>query len=215
MIQNHHLSARILKTVFLATTVSGWMMIVALSAMASPGSEVFQGFIHHISQQIGKDKQDFSLADTCTIWFYKQLGEKPNAEADVDRISFIPAKQADAGLDCSALYPNGLEAAREAFGQSQQDLSLSLTFYQMALVGDGNDDQAYSPQEIQDVFEAFDVPFQGAQPTGHYLGNLNRLFDTIRKGGEFQVLMNGIQVLMAKGYRLTGSDQAALNHELE
>ncbi len=215
MIQQNHLSAQLFKTVFLATTILGWMVVVSLPVMASPGSEVFEGFIRHISLQIGKDKQDFSVADTCTIWFYKQLGQKPKAEADVDRISFTPASQPATGVDCSALYPKGLESAREAFGQSQQDLSLSLTFYQMALVGDGNDDQAYSPQEIQDVFEAFDVPFQGAQPTGHYLGNLNRLFDTIRKGGEFQVLMNGMQMLMAKGYRLTGSDQAALNHELE
>ncbi len=185
-----------------------------VSALASPGAEVFQGFIQHISVQIGKDKQEFSVADTCTMWFYKQLGdEKP--EASIDRIRFIPTQGQSSDLDCRALYPNGLLSAREAFGQTQQDLSLSLTFYQMALVGDGDDDQAYSPQEIQDVFEAFGVPFQGAQPTGHYLGNLNRLFDSIREGGEFQSLMNGMQVLLAKGYRLTGPDQAALNHELE
>ena len=182
-------------------------------ASASPGAEVFQGFIQHISVQIVKDKQEFSVADTCTVWFYKQLGGEP-PEASVDRIRFTPT-QNTSDLDCRALYPNGLMSAREAFGQTQQDLSLSLTFFQIALVGDGDDNQEYSPQEIQDVFEAFGVPFQGAQPTGHYLGNLNRLFDSIREGGEFQSLMNGMQVLLAKGYRLTGPDQAALNHELE
>ena len=186
----------------------------AVPALASPGAEVFQGFIQHISGQIVKDKQEFSVADTCTVWFYKQLGGKP-PEASIDRIRFIPTQENQSDLDCRALYPNGLLSAREAFGQTQQDLSLSLTFFQMALVGDGDDDQEYSPQEIQDVFEAFGVPFQGAQPTGHYLGNLNRLFDSIREGGEFQNLMNGMQVLLAKGYRLTGPDQAALNHELE
>ena len=185
------------------------------AAFASPGAEVFQGFIHHISAQIGKDKQEFSVADTCTVWFYKQLGKGEKPQGQIDRIRFAPTAQTGPGLDCQAIYPKGLESARQAFGQTQQDLSLSLTFFQMALVGDGDDNQEYSPEEIQDVFEAFGVPFQGAQPTGHYLGNLNRLFDTIRQGGEFQSLMNGMQVLMAKGYRLTEPDQAALNHELE
>ena len=37
---------------------------VPVPASASPGAEVFQGFIQHISVQIVKDKQEFSVADT-------------------------------------------------------------------------------------------------------------------------------------------------------
>ena len=42
---------------------------MALPVRASPGTEVFQGFTHYISEQIGKDKEAFAQADTCTAWF--------------------------------------------------------------------------------------------------------------------------------------------------
>jgi hypothetical protein len=90
------------------------------SAEASPGTEVFQGFTQHISKQIGKDKQAFAQADACTAWFYKQMGKTPPPAAEAEKIHFVPISQSNTDADCAKQYPNGLEAAREAFGQTQQ-----------------------------------------------------------------------------------------------
>lgn len=182
------------------------------SAWASPDTEVFQGFTNHISMQIGKDKQNFSVADICTAWFYKQGGRKSKPE--VEPIHFLPLKQTELGLNCATLFPEGLEQARRAFGDTQQRLSLSLTFFQMALVGDGDDNQGYSAGEIYDVLESFGLPFQAGQSFGRYEEILTSLFDTIREGIKFQFLMEGMQTLMNKGYRFTETDQMALNQEV-
>jgi hypothetical protein len=181
-------------------------------AWASPGTDIFQGFTQHIGAQIGKDKQEFAIADTCTVWFYQHMNQKPRPE--VERIHFFPLSKTGLDLDCAKLFPEGLEQARQAFGNTQQRLSLSLTFYQMALVGDGDDNQEYSADEIQDVLEAFGLPFQEGQPLGGYKRALTGLFDRIRRDVQFNVLMEGMQVLMDKGYRFTEADQTALNQEL-
>ena len=180
---------------------------------SSPGTEVFQGFTNHISTQIYKDKRAFSIADTCTAWFYKNMGKEPKA-AQAERIHWVPLTHPAPELDCAQRYPEGLEGARKDFGEAQQQLSLSLTFFQMALLGDGDDNEEYSSQEIQDVLEAFQVPFQDSPPMDRYLGDLTGLFDTIRSESQFQMLMEGMQALLSKGYRLTGADQAAMNKEL-
>ena len=180
---------------------------------ASPGTDVFQGFTKHIGVQIEKDKREFSTADICTVWFYKQMGQKPPRPA-VEKIHFFPLGQTEPDVDCAKLFPEGLEQARQAFGQAQQLLSLSLTFFQMALVGDGDDNQEYSADEIHDVLESFGLPYQEGQPLGRYTGVLTGLFDTIRGQVQFKTLMEGMQVLMKKGYRFTGADQTALNQEL-
>ena len=181
---------------------------------SSPGTEVFQGFTNHISTQIYKDKRAFSIADTCTTWFYKNMRKEPKA-AQAEKIHWFPlSSHPSAELDCAQRYPEGLEGARKDFGQAQQQLSLSLTFFQMALLGDGDDNEEYSSREIQDVLEAFQVPFQDSPPMGRYLGDLTGLFDTIRKEAQFQILMEGMQTLLSKGYRLTGADQEAMNKEL-
>ncbi len=190
-----------------------WVQDFQASAWASPGADVFQGFTRHIGAQIEKDKREFSIADTCTIWFYKQIGQKP-PRPEVEKIHFFPLGQTEPDIDCVKLFPEGLEQARQAFGQAQQLLSLSLTFFQMALVGDGDDNQEYSSDEIQDVLESFGLPFHEGQPLGSYMGNLTGLFDTIRREVQFKVLMEGMQILMNKGYRFTGADETALNQEL-
>ncbi len=183
------------------------------SAWASPGTEVFQGFTQHIGAQIGKDKLEFSIADTCTAWFYKRMGKKPRPE--VEKIHFVPLVQNGTDLDCAERYPEGLEQARQAFGHTQQLLSLSLTFFQMALVGDGDDNQEYSSHEIHDVLDAYRLPFHEGQPLGRYMRDLTSLFDRIRREVQFQFLMEGMQALMDKGYRFTEADQTALNQELK
>ena len=190
-----------------------WVNGLQPSAWASPGTEVFQGFTQHIGAQIGKDKREFSIADSCTVWFYKHKGQKP-PQPGIEKIHFFPLGQTDPDLDCAKLFPDGLEQAREAFGHTQQLLSLSLTFFQMALVGDGDDNQEYSSDEIHDVLESFGLPFYEGQPLGRYMRDLTSLFDRIRREVHFQFLMEGMQALMNKGYRFTSADQTALNHEI-
>ena len=190
-----------------------WVKGLQTSAWASPGRDVFQGFTQHIGAQIGKDKREFSIADTCTVWFYKQMGQKP-PRPEVEKIHFLPLGLTEPDFDCDTLFPEGLEQARQAFGNTQQLLSLSLTFFQMALVGDGDDNQEYSSNEIRDVLESFGLPYQEGQPLGRYMGDLTALFDEIRGEVQFQFLMEGMQALMNKGYRFTGADQTALNQEL-
>lgn len=186
----------------------------ALPVQASPGSEVFQSFTQHISEQISKDKQAFAEADRCTGWFYKQMGQKPPPVAQAEKIHFVPISQSDSDSDCAKQYPNGLEEAREAFGRTQQRLSFSLTFFQMALVSDGDDDHAYNTQEMQDVLGAFDRTYQSGQSVDQYVSQLIGLFERYRPKLEFPVLMAGMQTLMDKGYRLTKADQTFLNQEL-
>ena len=84
----------------------------------------------------------------------------------------------------------------------------------MALVGDGDDNQEYSAHEIHDLLEAFRLPFQEGQPLGGYMNALTGLFDSIRRDVQFKYLMEGMQVLMNKGYRFSEADQRALNQEL-
>ncbi len=134
--------------------------------------------------------------------------------AEAEKISFFSLAQSDPDLSCARRFPDGLEQAREAFGHTQQLLSLSLTFFQMALVGDGDDNQDYSLNELHDVLESFGLPFQMGQPSRHYMGNLTNLFDKIRSEVQFQYLMTAMQTLMNKGYRFTDADQTALNQEL-
>ncbi len=205
---------------FCWVVMSGIMAILLLGqtanpVQASPGTEVFQGFTQHISAQIVKDKQAFAEADTCTAWFYKQMGKKPPPAAQAEKIHFVPISESGDDADCARRYPNGLEAAREAFGDTQKRLSFSLTFFQMALVSDGDDDHAYSTQEIQDVLDAFGRTYKSEQSVDQYVSQLIGLFDRSRPDVLFPVLMNSMQTLMNKGYRFTTADQTALNQELE
>ena len=201
------------------TTMSGVVAMLlfcqmVFSVQASPGGEVFQEFTQHISNQIEKDKQAFAVADSCTGWFYKQLKKKPPSAPEVEKIRFVPISQPELAADCTKRYPKGLESAREAFGETQQRLSFSLTFYQMALVSDRDDDHAYSTQEMQDVLEAFGRTYQSGQSVDQYVSQLIALFERNQPEEQFPVLMASMQTLMNKGYRLTRADQNAMNQEL-
>ena len=48
-----------------------------IGIMGPKGENVFEGFTHHIAQQITKDKINFAEAESCTMWFYKQLRKSP------------------------------------------------------------------------------------------------------------------------------------------
>ena len=193
----------------------GLLSSLGASVEASPGSDVFQGFTQHIRDQIAKDKLAFAEADACTAWLYKKMGKKPPPAAAIEKIQFVPISEPDATADCENRYPNGLEDARNDFGQTQQRLSFSLTFFQMALVSDGNDDHAYSTQEVQDVLDAFDRTYRGGQSVDQYVSLLIGLFDRNQLEVQFPILMDSMQTLMNKGYRFTKADQTALNRELE
>ncbi len=195
--------------------IIGLLLALEKSVDASPGSEVFQGFTQHISRQIGQDKFAFAKADECTAWFYQQMKEKPPPVAEVEKIHFVPISQPETTAECLRRYPTGLEAARDDFGQTQQRLSFSLTFFQMALVSDGDDDHAYSTQEMEDVLQAFGRAYRSGQTVDQYVSQLIGLFDRNQIEVQFPMLMASMQALMDKGYRLTKADQTALNQELE
>ena len=186
------------------------------NADASTGKEVFRGFTSHISAQIRRDKQTFYEAQSCTSWFYEHL--KPPADPPVKKTSFYPVSTPRDELDCGKRYPEGLEglqAAREAFAQTQQSLSLSLTFYEFALVVDRDDDGQYNGGELNDLFESFGMPYEDRLPSDRYIVSLNGVFDSLRQSGELKTLVNSMEVLLEKGYRFTSADQAALNRELD
>ncbi|MDR4494180.1 MAG: hypothetical protein R3B74_07115 [Nitrospirales bacterium] len=200
------------------SVIFGGAMLLVLGlhgqAQASPGTDLFQGFRQHVHAQIIKDKQEFSLADTCTAWFYKQQQHtKPKTQAQ--KVRFMVNQPIDSSHECVKRYPGGLEAAREGFGKAQQELSLSLTFFQMVLVGDGDDNKEYNLQETRDVVESLGLPFFSHQPVTEYIVHLTGLFDRMRANVQFQGLMDGMQALMNKGYRFTAADQEGLNEELK
>ena len=180
---------------------------------AATDVDIFRGFTGHIGQQIGKDKHAFAIAQSCTTWFYRE--RKKQLKPPVSSISFSMTSPTEKPMDCLSLYPDGLNGARKAFGNTQKNLSLSLTFYQLALVGDGNDDGQYNGQELRDVLESFGMSGQPQYPPSHYLVTLNGIFDRVRKTVEFPVLMKSIERLFGKGYRFTSSDQVSLNQKLE
>lgn len=175
---------------------------------AAVGTGVFQGFLHHIAQQITRDKVDFAVAESCTSWFYEQLKKPPTVRPDVQRLSFVAEGDSDSHA-CAGRYPD-INEARQAFAQSQSTLSLSLTFYQLALVADRDDDERYDVSELQDMLASLNVkPLQGDRSV-QLLAKLNGKFDDVREAIEFTTLTDSMQALYSKGYRFTTADQAAL-----
>ena len=214
-------SGPLLRIVALATCLWALCLHAAVAELQNTNG-VFVAFTDHIRQQVQTDKQVFLDASTCTEWFYKQRLQKP-PRPTVEGVNFHAPGPATEGIlrlaqatsDCRARYPGGLEAAREDFSRSQSSLSLSLTFYEFALVGDRNDDGQYSLTELKDVLESFGLSFDAVlTPSGH-LATLNAKFDTVHQAGGLDVLMASMGVLYDNGYRLTVQDRAALNRVME
>jgi hypothetical protein len=185
-----------------------------LFASAAEGDSVFGSFTKHIQRQILSDKRLFLEAETCTAWFYEQQHNKP-AQPPVHGVSYSPAgrmgRSAEETSDCPQRYPGGLRAARQEFGRTQALLSLSLTFYQFALVGDRNDDEQYSLTELQDIVESLGLRFDAVRGPAVHLAALNTQFEGMHKTGSLEGLMAGMGTLLDKGYRLTPQDRSALN----
>jgi len=204
-----------------AALLLGLALYLPMSSLgdAQPPQEyVFKAFTSHIHHQITSDKKLFVRASTCIEWFYKQERHKP--ERDVAGSTGVASMHLsglrkhniqEASPECRSHYPGGLEAARKDFGLTQSFLSLSLTFYQLALVGDGNDDRQYSSGELKDLLESFGLPFNTKLAQAVQLSTLTAKFDSIRKTVEFDALMTGMEILLERGYRLTSRDQDALN----
>lgn len=194
-----------------------WLMPLVAGTASSPDN-VFLSFTTHISNQVETDKHGFARASTCTEWFYKRLKERPQSpQAEGVRFSpsskglAIPGKIFPVSLNCHSHYPDGIKGAREDFSQTQSILTLSLTFYQFALIGDKNDDGDYNEEELEDTFRSLGLHAQlGWAPARHALA-LNSLFDTLHQQGQLDELIAGMSFLLDKGYRLTTHDQAALN----
>jgi hypothetical protein len=185
--------------------------VIALPSASWPaeGPDVFRAFTAHIQRQVDVDKQQFVAAQVCTEWFYKKEFKRPRApRPPADAIAFIPAD--DDRSDCRRHY-NGLDAARKEFSRAQSALSVSLTFYEFALVGDRDDDDRYSDTEIQDMMESFGLPFNEVLPPAAHLTALTGQFDAIQRDLGLEALMAGMGVLYDRGYRLSSHDQAALS----
>lgn len=179
-------------------------------AAALEAGDVFSSFTGHIFRQIRSDKEGFVRADRCVQWFYAQQRKKP-AAPPAQGVSFTRDRRLTQDFDCQSEYPGGLEAAREDFSRTQTSLTLSLTFYEYALVGDANDDGRYSAAEIRDMLESFGLAFRRTDAPSSHSALLAAKFDALRKTGELDVLMGSMSTLYDKGYRFTALDRAALN----
>lgn len=179
-------------------------------AAAQLHQEVFQSFTAHIERQVQIDKRSFAEASECTQWFYKHERDKEQAPPPaVQGVSTTRLRRA--ALDCRSRYPDGLVAAREDFSRTQSTLSLSLTFYEFALVGDRDDDQRYSDLELRHILESFGLTFNPGLPSALQASTLNSQFDSVHQGGEFDLLMQGMGKLFDQGYRFTFRDKEALS----
>ncbi len=171
---------------------------------------IFSRFSHHIQQQVESDKLAFAKASGCTNWFYQQEKHKP-APTDVQRIAFHRVLVPPSREDCLRDYPGGLESVREDFHRTQTSLSVSLTFYEFALVGDRDDDAHYNPQELLDVFESLTLPYDPTHSIAVQTAALTERFDAWCRTRNLESLMNGMGELYDKGYRVSPADRAELD----
>ena len=189
------------------------LMILPASAFAADGSDVFNALTQYVSRQVETDKGVFVGAQQCTEWFYKQLRQKP-PRAQTHTIALTPIavdSPPESASECRVRYPDGLESARRAFSQAQSALSISLTFYELALVGDRDDNHRYSEEELKDLLDSFKLPFQDLLPATAHVEALTAQFDQARKANTLEAVMGSMGLLYDKGYRLTTGDRIALN----
>lgn len=196
-------------------TVCALAMSLALSTGAGVPSHAYSGngdvygtFTQHIRTQVDRDKQAFLQASGCTKWFYKP---DTSPSPSLERIAWNTAEAQRSEEDCRRLYPGGLNAVREDFARTQTFFSLSLTFYEFALVSDQDDDGRYSAEEIQDTFHALTLFYDAAHPPATFAEALTARFDTWHKTRNLERLMEGMSRLYERGYRVTAADRAELD----
>jgi hypothetical protein len=193
-----------------AAGLSFTMLICTLFPGDSLGSDnaIFQQFTQHINRQIHKDKQAFAQANTCVSWFYK-LGKTP--PPTVQGIGWSPTTSSQLEEDCLRHYPRGMNDARADLAKTQALLSVSLTFYQFALVADRNDDAIYSPVELEDLLRSLTLSYQNEEPTPKQVTALMERFDSWYRSRNMDALMQGMSDLYERGYRVTPSDRVELD----
>jgi len=195
----------------------------SLAATRLNGLDIFAQFTQHIQRQADTDKQAFAVASQCMTWFYKQQRHKPAPPA-VQNIAWSrqttsPGIVADSseqeGSDCRMRYPGGIDAVRTDFQRTQAFLSLSLTFYEFALVGDGDDNSTYSARELHDMLTALNLASEPSLGTDAHLRSLTSSFDSLHEARGMEALMTGMGKLYDQGYRVTTADKAHLNRVME
>jgi hypothetical protein len=169
---------------------------------------IFQQFTQHIGRQIHRDKQAFSQANSCLSWFYKAKKTPPPA---VQGISWNITPSSQPEVDCLRDYPGGMADARDDFAKTQTLLSVSLTFYEFALVADRNDDAIYSPTELQDLLRSLTLSYHDGDPTPKQATALTERFDSLYRSRNMDALMQGMSDLYERGYRVTPSDRVELD----
>ena len=186
------------------------VLICALFPGDSLGRDhaIFQQFTQHIGRQIHKDKQAFAQANTCVSWFYT-VGKTP--PPTVQGIGWNPTPSSQLEVDCLRHYPGGMDEARHDLAKTQALLSVSLTFYEFALVADRNDDAIYSPVELQDLLRSLTLSYHGEEPTPTQVTALMERFDSWYHSRNMDALMQGMSDLYERGYRVTPSDRVALD----
>lgn len=177
-----------------------------------PGKQpdVFRQFTQHIQRQIELDKTAFAQASGCTNWFYHQ-NKQPAAPSIAQPIRLDLVLQPPSKEECLRTYPGGLESVRQDFHRTQTSLSVSLTFYEYALVGDRNDDDRYSREELQDIFPALSLTFDPSRSPGAQAASLAGRFDDWYRLRDLEHLMTGMAQLYEKGYRVSPADRAELD----
>ncbi len=202
-------------------TLAPGLVPSALTATRMNGVDVFARFTQHIERQTEIDKRAFAVASKCMTWFYKQLRERPAPPA-MQRIAWSDApiihaadQPQDESAECRALYPGGLEAVRTDFQRTQSFLSLSLTFYEFALVGDGDDNSLYSTRELQDLLLALSLSVEPSLDSETHLRLLTSRFDMLHEARGMEALMAGMNKLYDQSYRVTPANKAHLNQVME
>jgi hypothetical protein len=190
------------------------VVLTVLICVLSPGNSlskdnaIFQQFTQHIGRQIHKDKQAFAQASACVSWFY-QLKKTP--PPTVQGIGWKPTSSSQFEADCLRNYPSGMDDARNDLAKTQALLSVSLTFYEFALVADRNDDAIYSPVELQDLLRSLTLSYHDAEPTLKQVTALTERFDSWYRNRNMDALMQGMSDLYERGYRVTPSDRVELD----
>src|SRR5262245_16407205 len=206
----HPMLVQWLKVSLLATGAFATILICTLLPENSLGRDdtIFQQFTQHIGRQIHKDKQAFAQANTCVSWFYQE-GKTP--PPTVQGIGWSSTTSSHLEVACHRHYPGGMDQARDDLAKTQALLSVSLTFYEFALVADRNDDEIYSPVELQDLLRSLTLSYHDEEPTSKQVATLTDRFDNWYRSRNMDALMQGMSDLYERGYRVTPSDRVELD----
>jgi hypothetical protein len=193
-------------TILLPLSLPSW--VAGTDAYEANG--VFDRFSRHIQRQVAADKVAFAKASGCTNWFYRQEKQKP-APQQVQPIRLDLVLEPPSREECLREYPGGLESVRQDFHRTQTSLSVSLTFYEFALVVDRDDDARYSGEELGDLFQSIALAYDPSHSAVTHASALTDRFDAWYRSRNLESLMNGMGQLYDKGYRVTQADRVELD----